>query len=481
MKRLGSKYQHLVHDAGCGCSSPILQHASRRLDNYSRRSFLAGLGTMAIAGAMPGFAFAQTSGPNPKILFRQVRLFDGKSDTLRADVQIMVEGNRIASVDTSNSAPPSDATVIDCGNRVLMPGLIDMHWHTLYAAVPMAVLLGGDPGFIFAASTAEAERTLLRGFTTIRDLGSPVFTFKQAIDSRVIPGPRIFPSGAMITTTGGHGDLRMLSEIPRNAGQLSVSELGGDAAIADSVGDLKMRVREQLLQGASQIKLVGGGGVSSPRSPLDMSTFSEEDLRAAIDVVSDWNTYATVHAYAPHTVRRAIAAGAACIEHAHLMDEETARMMADKGVWLSTQPFLSTDDVAEQTGPARERMQQVFAGTPRVYDLARKHGIKTAWGSDVLFSPELTPRQNIMLTHLTRWYTNAETLRIATSVNAELLALSNLRSPYPGKLGVVENGALADLLVVDGNPLEDIRLIEDPQKNLAVIMKDGQIHKNTLQ
>jgi imidazolonepropionase-like amidohydrolase len=284
----------------------------------------------------------------------------------------------------------------------------------------------------------------------------------------------------MITTSGGHGDLRMPTEIPRNAGQLSVGELGGNAAIADSVGDLKMRVREQLLQGASQVKLVGGGGVSSPRSPLDMSTFSEDELRAAVEVARDWNTYVTVHAYASNTVQRAIAAGAACIEHAHLMDDATAKMFADKGVWLSTQPFISRDDVAEQTGPSFDRMNQVFAGTPIIYDLARKHGIKMAWGSDILFSPALAPRQNFMLTHLAKWYSNAETLKAATSRNAELLALSKLRNPYPGKLGVIEKDALADLLVLNGNPLDDIHLLEDPTKNLAVVMKDGRVHKNTL-
>lgn len=480
MVRLGQKYQHLVHGAGCGCSSPILQQVSRRLDAFSRRHFLAGLGATAIAGTVQGGASAQTSGPASKVLFRQVRLFDGKSDTLKAGVQILIEGNRIASVDATNSAAPSDAIVVNCGDRVLMPGLIDAHWHTLYAAVPLPALMTGDLGFVFAASTAEAERTLLRGFTTVRDLGGPVFTFKQAIDSGAIPGPRIFPSGAMITTSGGHGDLRMPTEIPRNEGRLSASELMGSAAIADSVGDLKMRIREQLLQGASQVKIVGGGGVSSPRSPLDMSTFSEDELRAAVDVARDWNTYVTVHAYAPNTVRRAIAAGAVCIEHAHLMDEETAQIMADKGVWLSTQPFLSREDVAQQTGPSYERVLQIFAGTPKIFDFIRKYKIKTAWGSDLLFSPELMPRQNIMLTHLSRWYTNAETLRMVTSVNAELLALSNLRTPYPGKLGVIEKGAFADLLVLNGNPLENIRLIEDPGKNLAVVMKDGRIHKNTL-
>lgn len=480
MISLGRKYQHLVHGAGCGCFSPVLQQASHRLEAYSRRSFLAGLGVSAIAGLTSQSAFAQAAGPTSKTLFRQARLFDGKSDSLQTGVQVLIEGNKIASIDTTNSEPPSDATVVECGDRVLMPGLIDAHWHTVYAAVPLNVLLAADPGIIFAASTAEAERTLLRGFTTVRDMGGPVFSFKQAIDGGIIPGPRIFPAGAMITTSGGHGDLRMPTEIPRNAGELSVSELMGSAAIADSLGDLKQRVREQLLQGASHIKLVGGGGVSSPRSPLDMSTFDEEELRAAVGVARDWNTYVAVHAYAPNTVQRSIAAGVTCVEHAHLMDEDTARMMADKGTWLSTQPFLTLEDAASQSGPAVERIQQLFAGTPRVYEFVKKYGIKTAWGSDVLFSPEMTPRQNFMLTHLSNWYTNAEALRMATSVNAELLSLSNLRNPYPGKLGVIEKDAFADLLVMDGNPLENIHLIEDPERNLAVVMKDGRIHKNTL-
>lgn len=480
MFRLGKKYQHLVHGVGCGCSSPMLLQASRRLDEFSRRSFLAGAGAAAIAAATPVASLAQTAGINSKVLFTRVRLFDGKSDALQPNVQVLVEGNRITSIDTTNSAPPADATVMDCEDRVLMPGLIDAHWHAVFAAVPLPVLMAGDPGIIFAASTVEAERTLLRGFTTVRDLGGPVFSFKQAIDSGIIPGPRIFPSGAMITTSGGHGDLRMPSEIPRNGDQLSHGELLGGAAIVDDAGALQLRIREQLLQGASQIKVMAGGGVSSPRSPLDMTTFSEDELRTAVNVARDWNTYVTVHAYASNTVQRALAAGVTCVEHAHLMDEETARMIADKGVWLSMQPFLTMEDAASQTGPGVERAQQLFVGTPRVYEFVKKYGIKAAWGSDVLFSPELAPRQNIMLTHLSRWYTNAEVLRAATSVNAELLALSNLRTPYEGKLGVIEEGALADLLVLNGNPLDDLRLIEEPETSLAVIMKDGRVHKNAL-
>jgi imidazolonepropionase-like amidohydrolase len=480
MLRLGSKYQHLIHNAGCGCSNPLLQRRSQYLSDYSRRNFLAGIGSIAAAGIVPGVGNAQATKPPSKILLRQIKLFDGKSDSLQAGAQVLVEENKIVAVDKANNPPPGDVTIIDCGDRMLMPGMIDAHWHTIYAAVPLQVLMSGDPGIIFAASTAEAERTLMRGFTTVRDLGGPVFTFKQAIDTGIIPGPRIFPSGAMITTSGGHADLRMPFEIPAREGQLSLSEMMGSAAIVDDVGELKRRIREQLLQGASQIKLVGGGGVSSPRSPLDMTTFSEDEIRAGVDVAQDWNTYVAVHAYASHTVQRAIAGGAACVEHAHLMDEDTARMFADKNVWLSTQPFLSMEDTGPLTGVGAERAMQLFAGTPKIYGYLKKYGVKTAWGSDVLFSPALTSRQNFMLTHLANWYTNAEALRMATSDNASLLALSNLRTPYAGPLGVIQKDAFADILVWDGNPLDDLKLMEDPQQNLKVVIKDGRIFKNTL-
>ena len=468
------------HGLGCVCHTPWMQQLSGRLAPYGRRGFLSAIGTSLAAAAVPAEARAQPAGAAGKMLFRQVRLFDGRSAGLRDGIQVLVEGNRIAAVDATNAPPPAGATTIDCGGRVLMPGLIDAHWHTLFAALPASVLTSADPGYIFSAATAEAERTLLRGFTTVRDLGGPVFSFKQAVDDGIIRGPRIYPSGAMITTSGGHGDLRPLSELPRTSGQPGALERVGGFMIADSVGEVQMRSREQLLQGASQLKLVGGGGVSSPRSPLDMSTFSETDLRAAVGVARDWNSYVTVHAYAPSTIQRAIDAGAACIEHGHLMDEATARMMAEKEVWLSIQPFVSTEDSITLTGPSGQRLLQVVAATDTAYTLARKHGIKVAWGSDMLFSPAMTARQGVMLTHLTRWYSNGEILKMATSTNADLLALANQRNPYPGKLGVVEPGAYADLLLVDGNPMETISLLEDPRKNLRVIMKDGTVYKNTL-
>ena len=257
-------------------------------------------------------------------------------------------------------------------------------------------------------------------------------------------------------------------------------ERTGSANIADSADEVRLRVREQLLQGASQIKLVGSGGVSTPRSPLDMLTFTEPQLRAAVETAEDWGSYVMVHAYESHAIHRSLAAGVKCIEHGHLMDDATASLMAKNGTWLSTQPFVSEEDFVPLTGSSRDKMLQVFAGTNTAYTLAKKHGIKTAFGSDLLFSPVLARRQGAMLTHLVRWYTPAETLKMATATNGQLLALSGPRNPYPGKLGVVEEGAFADLLLVDGNPVENIALVADPEKNFLIIMKDGKIYKNAL-
>ena len=251
--------------------------------------------------------------------------------------------------------------------------------------------------------------------------------------------------------------------------------------IADSPDEVRVRVREQLMLSASQIKLTAGGGVASPNSPLDASTFTEAELRAAVEAAENWGTYVTVHAYTPVSIQRAIAAGVKCIEHGHLMDEATAQLISEKGLWLSTQAF--PDDMADAFPPGsseRAKALEVFAGTDRTFALAKKYKIKTAWGTDILFSQGLAQRQGELLTKLVRWYTPAETLVMATGTNAKLLELSGKRNPYPGKLGVVEEGALADLLLVDGDPLANIKLIEDPTKNFVVIMKDGKIYKNTI-
>jgi imidazolonepropionase-like amidohydrolase len=287
----------------------------------------------------------------------------------------------------------------------------------------------------------------------------------------------------MITITGGHGDFRQLSDLPRViGGPLTRMEQLGGSIIADGPDEVLVRTREQLMQGASQVKLTAGGGVASPFSPLDVLTFTEEELRAAVEAADNWGTYVAVHAYTPAAIQRSITAGAKCIEHGHLMDDASARLMAEDGVWLSTQPFLDDEDtVPFPPGSDQQlKLQEVISGTDKVYGLAKKYKIKTAFGTDILFSEALADRQGAQLAKLVRWYTPAETLVMATSVNGELLRLSGPRNPYPDRLGLVEEGALADLLLVDGNPLDDISLIADPARNFKIIMKDGVIYKNTL-
>jgi imidazolonepropionase-like amidohydrolase len=472
----------LASSPSCLCCQPALRAAGQRIwRDLSRRGVLAGAAGSIAALGLGGQARAASPARAPPIVFTNFMLFDGKSSALRGGLRLWVEDGRIRGIASGDAGAPEGARRIDCGGRVLMPGLIDAHWHTIFAGLPVTALMTADIGFIFLAAAAQAERTLMRGFTTVRDLGGPSFPLKQAIDSGLTTGPRIYPSGAMITTTGGHGDLRPTSDLPRSPGGPPTQiEQKGAAAIADSADEVRLRVREQLLLGASQIKLVGGGGVSSPRTTLDMLTFSEPELRAGVEAAADRNTYVTVHAYPPPAIRRAIDAGVQCIEHGHLMDEATAKLMADKGIWLSTQPFVGEDDAAPLTGQSRANLLQMLAGTGTLYPLARKHGIRTAFGSDMLFSPEFAERQGIMLNHLTRWYGAAEILKMATSGNAELMALSGPRNPYPGKLGVVEAGAYADLLVVAGDPLQDLSLLAAPDKNLALIMKDGKVVKDAL-
>ena len=258
------------------------------------------------------------------------------------------------------------------------------------------------------------------------------------------------------------------------AGALNASQL------ADSPDEVRLRTREQLLLGASQIKLTAGGGVASPHSPLDASTFTEEELRAAVQAAGNWGTYVGVHAYTPEAIRRSIDAGVKVIEHGHLMDEASAQLIAEKGLWLSFQPFVD-DGFAPQMPPSSmARLRQIFGGTEQTVALAKKYKLKLAWGTDVLFSASNATRQGALLVLMNKWFTPAEVLAMATGTNAELLALSGPRNPYPGKLGVVAQGALADLLLLDGNPLDDLKLIETPDQSFVLIMKGGIVYKNLL-
>ncbi|MGF1567307.1 MAG: amidohydrolase family protein [Nodosilinea sp.] len=453
-----------------------------------RYGLIIGALILAILGFTARYSYAQspaTAQAPTATLFENVRIFNGTADQLSTPANVLVVGNKIEQISANAIPAPADVSMtrINGNGRTLMPGLIDAHVHLFMAALSPEDLLSRDTPVEKFFKTAETTATgmLMRGFTSVRDLAGPVFDLKKAIDAGTVAGPRIWPSGAMISQTSGHGDFRALSELPRTpTSPLNRGEALGAGAIADGVDEVLRATREQLMRGASQIKLAAGGGVSSNYDPLDVSQYTEAELHAAVEAAANWNTYVTVHAYTPTAIQTAIRAGVKCIDHGQLMDDETAQIMAENDIWLSMQPFIETGtSVFPEGSPNRIKQLQLYEGTDTAYGLAKKYNLKTAWGTDQLWSAEQLPKQGEMLSRMVRWYTPAEVLKMATSINAELLALSGPRSPYPGKLGVVEEGALADLLLVNGNPLEDIQLVADATTNFIVIMKDGKIYKNT--
>jgi imidazolonepropionase-like amidohydrolase len=431
----------------------------------------------------PTPAAESTPVPPAAVLFENVRVFNGTSEQLSEPSHVLVVGNRIerVSLEPIEAPPEAELTRIGGGGRTLMPGLIDAHTHVMFATLPQQAILTGGIGFLNVAATKAAGDMLMRGFTSIRDLGGPVFGLKRGIDLGLVPGPRIWPAGAFISQSGGHGDFRLPNEMPAAPDAFSFSERVGAAVIADSPDEVRKRAREQLALGASQIKLMAGGGVASSYDPLDVTQYTVPELRAAVEAAENWGTYVAVHAYTPRAVRQAIEAGVASIEHGQLLDEETVQLIAERDLWWSLQPFIDDQPSPYAEGSVNRRKQlTMFAGTDRAYRLAKEYGVKTAWGTDILFNAQNAKRQGAKLAAMERWYTPAEVLRMATADNAELLALSGARSPYEGRLGVVEEGALADLLLVDGNPLEDLSLVADAERNFLVIMKDGKLYKNQL-
>lgn len=421
--------------------------------------------------------------PAPAVLFENVRVFDGLGDSLGPPRHVLVRGNTIERISATPIEPRAGDTVIAGDGRTLMPGLIDAHTHLMLEGVSMLAAMRSDSEYLTLVAARSAEGHLMRGFTTVRDAGGATFALKRAIDQGLYPGPRIYPSGAMVSQTSGHGDFRSRTELPREPGApLSYPERVGMVAIADGRDQVLRAVRENLMRGATQIKLMAGGGVSSDYDPLDVTQYTLDEMRAAVEAASHWGTYVTVHAYTPHAVRQAIEAGVRCIEHGQLLDEDTMRLVAERGVWLCLQPFLDDQDANPKPEGSPQRLKQieVSQGTDRAYRLARELGVKVAFGTDTLFSPANATRQGAQLAKLTRWHTPAQVLRMATSRNAELLAMSGPRNPYPGRLGVVQEGALADLILVEGDPLANLDLIADPDRNFVVIMKDGKVYKNTV-
>ncbi len=422
-------------------------------------------------------------GQEKQVLIENVKLIDFTSQMLTSPRYVLIEGSTIKHISASPiKAKDKDVIRIDGKGKTLMPGLIDAHVHLVFGALTMPQMMTNDLSeeFLFNTVGSSAQQMLMRGFTSVRDVGGPIFPLKAAIDKGKLLGPRIWPSGATISQTAGHGDFRTPEEKSRRFfGVVSRAERYGATFIADGRAEVLTAVRENLRFGASQIKLMAGGGTSSAYDPVDVTQYTLDEMKAAVEAAEDWGTYVTVHAYTPRAIQRAIEAGVRCIENGQLLDEETLQLIAKNNIWLSLQNLV--EDTPDMDPQRRIKRKPVIEGQEKVWPMAKKYGVKLAWGTDFLFEPDLNKLQNAFILRLQKWFTNAEIIKMVTHDNGELLQLSGLRSPYPGKLGSIEEGALADLILVDGDPLKDLKLLADPDKNFLVIMKDGQIYKNTLQ
>ncbi|WP_286898511.1 MULTISPECIES: metal-dependent hydrolase family protein [Sphingobacterium] len=435
--------------------------------------------TLFLCSAFIHFIQAQEK----QVLIENVKLLDYKTQMLTPPKHVLINGNTIQTISTSPiDVQGKNIVKINAKGKTLMPGLIDVHVHLVFGALTMPQMMTNDLSEEFLINTVglSAQQMLMRGFTSARDVGGPIFPLKAAIDKGKLLGPRIWPSGAVVSQTAGHGDFRTPEEKSRRFfGIVSRAERYGATFIADGRDEVLTAVRENLRFGASQIKLMAGGGTSSAYDPVDVTQYTLDEMKAAVEAAEDWGTYVTVHAYTPRAIRRAIEAGVKCIEHGQLLDEETLQLIAKKNIWLSLQNLV--EDTPDMDPQRRIKRKPVIEGQEKVWPMAKKYGVKLAWGTDFLFEPELNKMQNAFILRLQKWFTNAEIIKMITQDNGELLQLSGLRSPYPGKLGIVEEGALADLILVDGDPLKNLKLLADPEKNFLLIMKDGQIHKNSLQ
>ena len=303
----------------------------------------------------------------PVIVILNARVFDGKGDHLSAPATILIRSNLIEQIGEKVDVPP-EATVIDAGGKTVMPGLIDMHWHSAYANLLMETGLTTDLAYHALIGAKGNTEALLRGFTTVRDVGGNVFSLAKLTNEGIYDGPRIFPSGPAISQTSGHTDFRPATAVPADPDMgLVYMERIGHVMVADGVPEVLKRSREALRMGATQIKINSGGGVSSAFDPLDVTQFTLAETKAAVDAAADWNTYVATHVFTDAAAQRALEAGVLSIEHGHLLSEKTLQMMKEKGAFLSMQPILDDEDAIPFPAGSfsRQKYVQVTRGTDR--------------------------------------------------------------------------------------------------------------------
>ena len=464
--------------------------------NFLSRVFFSLLSVVLVSAAHGG---------SSSTLFTNVNVFDGVRDELFS-ADVLVVDNRIETVSAEPLAviQSTDMLVIDGGGRTLMPGMINSHTHLTHTFA-----LGGVKGFeaatweeIGAFATAAAREQLMNGFTTVRDMGGMADGIKRGIDRGLIVGPRIYPAGAYITQTSGHADLRLRSQPSAVVTGTPYSNLErlNVTRIADGVPAILNAVRDNFANGAAYIKIHAGGGVSSERDPLHTVQYTADELAAANEAVRNWDTYWTVHAYTDGAVAQALDAGAQCIDHGQMITEKTMKRIVRDDIFFTSNlagisPELLKHPVyGDPSSPVHAKVKQFMDGSKAFTGYVRKYRPRWSFGADVVFSTRDYFRKHIDFEKhfAAQEFGNHYALKGLTSVPGELAALTGKHNPYPGKLGVIEEGAYADILLVDGNPLTDISAVGghpgwfnapsrgEDVRNIRLIMKDGQIYKNTL-
>lgn len=410
-----------------------------------------------------------------QILFKNFELLEPSFGELRGGYQLLIEGDSVRELSAAPIKAP-DASVIDCGRRTLMPGLIDSHVHAIHSEVNIRAMEALPLTLITARAATRLRAMLDRGFTTVRDTGGADWGIKTAIETGHITGPRLYIAGQSIGPTGGHSDSRRRTSFKFNGECQCCNGLQFKSAVADGADEVRKSAREQMRQGADHVKIMMSGGVASPYDPLDSLQFSDGEVSAAVEEATAFGRYVCAHAYSAEAITRAARLGVRTIEHGNLIDDASAKAMSGKGMFLVANlvTYYAMKDRAAQFGMSGESLAKnelVLQGGLKSLEICRRHGIPVAYGSDLLGelhwdqSKEFTIRQEVV--------SPFEIIRSATTIGADVLRL-------PGKVGTLQPGAFADAILVDGNPLKDLALLGDQGKHLALIMKAGQLHKNRL-
>ncbi len=408
------------------------------------------------------------------IVLENCRVFDAASPTLREDHHIVVEGARIKEV-TDVRPQLSDAERFDLGGRAVIPGLIDAHAHVCLPDYNLTALRAMQPSRMFAEAVRSLENMLARGFTTIRDAAGADRGLADAVDTGVIVGPRIYPSGHALSPTGGHGDQRFRVEEAPLCGCGSALEYA--FRTLDGVPEVLQGVRDEIRRGAAQVKVMASGGVTSVNDPIDSVQFSPEELSVITEEAARWGKYVMAHVYSPEAIAHAVNCGVRSLEHCNLLDSATADLVAQNDCFVV--PTLITYDTMERyrerfglTAAQIDKLKYVMEAGYSAVELCAQKGIPMGLGTDLLGS-EAQERQAEELLLRGEMQSNHEVLKSATAINAELLQAD-------GDIGEIAAGARADILVLEADPLTDLSVLTRPEENLAAIMKDGVFYKNEL-